>query len=265
MTLSVCVFDEVTKEAGVGLVSCVGGFDLRKTCFVVPGIGAGAVQASALLDLRLFDQAQKMMGELLTPATMIEVLRTVNYQRFLSITKGHEVCQFGFVKRMRSGEVLKKTFTGSRCFGEKNDLSGVDGNVHYAMQGNLLRPAVFEAARAIFLSTSDFPFPERILTFLGVGLEAGGDKRSVQTEGALSGIIQVARPNDPVGKPYVDIVDVDSQETLKNLTWRFIRQKVRQERRVNGGRVTDSLRQQLEHFRYLEDHPGYRGYASRVA
>ncbi len=89
----------------------------------------------------------------------------------------HEQRQYGLVDA--AGNSL--SFTGAEC----HSWAGGQSGENYAAQGNLLTgPEVIESLLEAFFSSQE-PLPERLMTALSAGDEAGGDKRGRQSAALL--------------------------------------------------------------------------------
>jgi uncharacterized Ntn-hydrolase superfamily protein len=86
----------------------------------------------------------------------------------------HQSRQYGVV----SANGSSYSFTGSECHGWAGGRSGQN----YAAQGNLLTGAnVIDALVETFLTRTELPFPERLLTALQAADTCGGDARGRQS------------------------------------------------------------------------------------
>ncbi|MHB2023067.1 MAG: DUF1028 domain-containing protein [Mycobacteriales bacterium] len=130
-------------------------------------VGAIATQAAANLRYRCDGLTLLAGGE----------AAGVALRRLVEADPEREGRQVGMVDRFGRSA----TYTGHACQSWAGGLHGPG----YAMQGNLLAgPQVLDAMLAAYLK-SDAPLPERLITCLAAGEEAGGDRRGRQSAALL--------------------------------------------------------------------------------
>jgi hypothetical protein len=192
-----------TKEVAIGSCTCLASFDLRKYVPLVL-VDFGAAAAQSIVDSgarnRKFIRDEMMKGT--PPAEIIELLSDRDSQ--------HQSRQYGIVDL----QGRSTTFTGSGANQWAGGVTGVVGDIVYAIQGNILTGAcVVEAAESAVVNT-----PGTIIEKLMAGMEAaramGGDGRcscpggdptrcgcppDSFTKSAHCGFIIATRPGDTDG------------------------------------------------------------------
>jgi uncharacterized Ntn-hydrolase superfamily protein len=164
-TWSICIADSETKEIAVGTVTCLTSYDLLAIVpVVVVEKGAAACQASGDFDgIRrpiLFDQL--VLG---TPPEEILVL--------LSGISGHQSRQYGIADT----QGRTATFTGSQAFQWAGGVTGSQGTMVYAIQGNILAGScVVPAIEQAILNTPG-DVPEKLMAGMEAAAQTGGDGR----------------------------------------------------------------------------------------
>jgi hypothetical protein len=164
-TWSIVMADAETREVAVCTVTCLTGFDmLDDVPVVVVGTGAAAVQSFRDPDgsrkVLIFEQL--MLG---TPPEDILVL--------LSAIDGHEMRQYGIADT--NGATM--TFSGAENGQWAGGVTGTDGTMVYAIQGNVLAGAcVVSSIEAAVLST-DGDMAQKLMAGMQAARQAGGDGR----------------------------------------------------------------------------------------
>ncbi|MFN0057017.1 MAG: DUF1028 domain-containing protein [Planctomycetota bacterium] len=163
-TWSIVMVDRRTREIAIGSVTCLTSFDLRAiTPVVLVERGGATVQAAGDFDgtRRPIIRAGFAAGT--APAAMLTTLAGV---------PGHQQRQYGIVDVL--GNAL--TFTGSQASAWAGGLTGVDGDIDYALQGNILAgPCVVPAMEAALLAGGDLP--ARLMAAMEAARATGGDGR----------------------------------------------------------------------------------------
>jgi hypothetical protein len=174
-TWSIVLADEETNEVAVGTVTCLNNYDLLAIVpVVVVGKGGAAVQASGDFDgIRrpiIFDHLQ--IGT--PPEEILQMLATI---------PGHQSRQYGIVDT----QGRKITFTGANCFQWAGGVVGVQGSLHYAIQGNILAgDCVVPAIEQAILDT-DGDIPARLMAGMEAARVNGGDGRCSCSPGDPTG------------------------------------------------------------------------------
>ncbi len=164
-TWSIVVCDQRTKEVGIASVTCLTSFDLLAATPVVRvGLGAAAVQAAGDADGTRRGYLSSGLSIGLDPALMISILG--NYP-------GHTQRQYGIVDTRGR----RRTFTGSQNMAWAGGFSGINGDLAYAVQGNILAgPCVLTDVEAA-ITTPGLDLPSRLMAGMQVARDAGGDGR----------------------------------------------------------------------------------------
>ncbi len=164
-TWSICLSDTETGEVAVGTVTCLTGLDLLALVpVVVVGKGSGACQSAGDFDgLRrpiIFDGL--MQGD--DPADILAEL---------ALVPGHISRQYGITDTM-GGSI---TFTGAGAFAWAGGVTGTDGSLVYAIQGNVLAGScVVPAIESAILGTNG-DIPQKLMEGMIAAGAAGGDGR----------------------------------------------------------------------------------------
>lgn len=164
-TWSIVVVNTATGEVAVGTATCLTNFDIQKGVpVIVPGYGAGASQS--LLDSGAINRKIIQRGLLigLTPAQILAELSQIN---------GFQARQFGIVDLLD----VPVTFTGSNAGEAKGGVSGIAGDLRYAIQGNVLTgDAVWlEAEKALVQTPGDLS--QKLMAAMEAARAMGGDGR----------------------------------------------------------------------------------------
>lgn len=202
-TWSIVVVNLKTREVCVASATCIEGDDLELWVpVIVPDIGVAAaqsfVEASAVN--RKLIREQMVLG--LAPEQILALVEAQDnsYQRR----------QFGIVDLQ--GRAV--TFTGNQAGGWAGGLVGQDGDLVYAIQGNVLtgQPVVLEAEQALLNSQGDLA--SRVMVAMEAARDMGGDGRcscsiarpescgsppASFTHSATIAFMIVARPGDVKG------------------------------------------------------------------
>ena len=201
-TWSIVVANAATGEVCVASATCLPGLDLQRGLpVVVPGVGAGASQASLDSDgLR----RKLMWQQLQAGLTPSEIL--VN----LEALPNHQGRQYGLVAL---GEV-PITFTGTGAGKAKFGVTGVVGELSYAIQGNVLTANSIITAAEQTLLTTPGDLSQRVMAAMETVRSLGGDGRCSCnvgapascgappvgfTHSAYTAFIVLARNGDPKG------------------------------------------------------------------
>jgi hypothetical protein len=164
-TWSICVVDLRTGEACVASATCLENFNLKKALPVLrPGLGCGASQAS--IDgsgqnrLMIYDG----LGAGTPPQQILSQLLAL---------PGAQTRQFGIVDFDHD----PATFSGNQTFLANPALTGISGDLKYAIQGNILvgsEPVVY-AEQALLSTPGDLS--QKVMAAMEAARAWGGDGR----------------------------------------------------------------------------------------
>lgn len=201
-TWSIVAVDARTREVGIAAATCYPGS--HTIAGVVPG--RGVVSAQGLTSLPARDRAVELLLEG-APATVI--LESITspavdddwfFKRWLR--------QYG-VASLAEPQSFAQAYTGPLALPRRGDRQGPGVSV----QGNVLRSGVLEHAFSGFTSTrTQCGLAGSLLVGLEAGAAAGGDRRCSKEQTALSAFLIVARPDDPVGSPFLRLVAPDQEK-----------------------------------------------------
>ncbi len=165
-TWSIVIVDTRTKEVVIGSATCLATFDLQRgASVVVPGLGAGAAQS--YIDTTGQNRLTIWLGLRSTddPAIILQQLEDQDSR--------HQTRQYGIVDTL--GRAV--TFTGSQAGQWADGLTGPQGTIVYAIQGNVLtgEPVVTAAEQAIRNTTGSLA--EKLMAGMEAARDMGGDGR----------------------------------------------------------------------------------------
>lgn len=202
-TWSVVVVNRVTGEVCIASATCLSNFNLEAFLpVVVVGEGAGAAQSfidsSGTNRLKIRDG----LAEGWKPQRILDLLALTD--------SGHQTRQYGIVNRHHP----PVTFSGTIAGVAKAGVAGQDGDLYYAIQGNVLtgEEVVFAAEDALLATPGDVG--QRVMAAMEAARALGGDGRcscapSAPTScgvpppdfshSAFTGFVIVARPGDQDG------------------------------------------------------------------
>lgn len=165
-TWSILIANGRTKEIAVGSATCLTNFDLQENLPVLI-VDVGAACAQSLVDVNAVNR-MVIWQELLngtSPVEIIDVLAELGNQ--------HESRQYGILDtRYRT-----VTFTGANAGEWRGGVVGYDGDIYYAVQGNVLtgEPVVTAAEQAILSTPGDLP--DKLMAAMEAARSFGGDGR----------------------------------------------------------------------------------------
>ncbi len=197
-TWSIVITDARTREVAVGTVTCLTGLDLLAIVpVVVVGEGAAACQAAGDFNGVRRPIIAAGLEQDRAPAAILLSLSGV---------AGHAARQYGIVDT--EGDAI--TFTGDSTLAWAGGVVGGDGDLTWAIQGNILvGPCVVDEIEAAMLATGG-DMAERLMAGMEAARDAGGDGRcscpgdptgcgcppaSFEASGRIGGMI-VARVGD---------------------------------------------------------------------
>ncbi len=199
-TWSIVAVDAETREVGAAIASCIGGVDIAVK--LVPATGVVVAQALANVEGR--DRLAALLTDGRSPSEALARVATPEFDSTFGVPTVR-LRQYGLVGL--GFEDAPAQHTGAWTFG----WAGARADRGVAVQGNLLwRSAVVEDALAAFRAEPDGCRPtlaDRLMTALEAGLRAGGDRRCSEDLGALSALLVVSRPEDPVGSPALRLME----------------------------------------------------------
>jgi hypothetical protein len=164
-TWSIVVVDRRTGEVAVGAATCIARINLATgLATLVPGVGAGVVQASGS-SADLVPMTQGLRRRLL-PADILELVQDAE--------PTPRVLQTGIVSFYPGAPV---TFTGRAVGRAKAGVVGEVGDLAYAIQGNVLSgEVVVRAAESALLGTPG-DLSQKLLAAMQAARDMGGDGR----------------------------------------------------------------------------------------
>lgn len=164
-TWSIVVVNRRTGEVAVGSATCIGRINLTKGLpSIVPGVGAGVIQASGDSADNVVLSAALKLG--LPPAEILTLVQAAE--------RAPAVLQTGIVSLYPGAPV---TFTGTRVGRAKRGVVGEVGDLAYAIQGNVLAGVeVVLAAEAALLDTPG-DTGQKLLAAMQAARALGGDGR----------------------------------------------------------------------------------------
>lgn len=164
-TWSIVVVNRRTGEVAVGSATCIGRINLsRGLPSVIPGVGAGVIQASGDSSDNVTLSAGLRAG--LSPEEILALVQAVE--------PAPTLLQTGIVTLYPGAPI---TFTGSRVGRAKRGVVGEVGDLAYAIQGNVLAGVeVIQAAEAALLATPG-DTGQKLLAAMQAARELGGDGR----------------------------------------------------------------------------------------
>jgi uncharacterized Ntn-hydrolase superfamily protein len=165
-TWSIVVVDTKTGEIAVAGATCLANLDLQRTLAVVYNdVGVAAAQSS--IDVGAVNRKIIWDGfeQGLAPGDILQILALADPQ--------HQSRQYGIVDLAHD----PITFTGSGCGLAATGVSGIVGDLRYAVQGNVLTGdlVVLEAERALLETDGDLS--QRVMAAMESARRLGGDGR----------------------------------------------------------------------------------------
>ena len=198
-TFSIVAVDPNTGEVGSAGATCLDDNDVAGGAIiisdVIPGRGAINTQSFWLAANQQNARARMLAGD--SPQDIITWVTTNDVQGDASQR------QYGVADLDSLGQPRTGAFTGNNCLDEKSHRVGS----RYAIQGNvLINNTVLDSMQAGFLTTSG-SLADKLMGALQGANIPGADSRCL-SEGvsSRSAFIRVARPNDPDGGFYLDLL-----------------------------------------------------------
>jgi len=165
-TWSIVVVNTRTGEVAVGTATCNAGQNIKQDVpAVVPGIGVGTAQCNGDSTAA---RRQAIVNGLLAGLSPAEIMTTGSGE------------QNGIVNLFDD----PATFTGSSCGQAKLGVTGIAGDLRYAIQGNVLagKKVVNDAEAALLATPGDLA--EKLMAAMEAARDAGGDGRCSCSYGA---------------------------------------------------------------------------------
>ncbi len=164
-TWSINLTDDTTGETAAGTVTCLNNFDLLAIVpVIVVGKGSAAVQSAGdFAGVRrpiIFDELEAGTD----PAVILDILEGIS---------GHQSRQYGIADTLGR----KITFSGSQNGAWAGGVTGNDGSIHYAIQGNVLAGACVVAAIEAAVVDTPGDIPAKLMAGMEAARDAGGDGR----------------------------------------------------------------------------------------
>ena len=200
-TWSILVLDTRTGEIVIASATCVDNSDLlRWTPVVIPGVGVAVCQAASPNDLKVLIHERMLWGH--SP----ERIQTRIEKKWSNVG--------GFQYAILDMQGRSLLFTGGTNGAWAGGVTGQDGDLLYAIQGNVLAgPAVVDEAEQVFLQTQG-DLGQRVMAAMEAAMVQGGDGRcscSIRfpdncgtpppsfNQSATIGYFVVSRPGDTAG------------------------------------------------------------------
>lgn len=175
-TWSIILVDTESGEIGLASATCVAGINLKQHTPVLR-IGVGGATAQSFVDTTGQNRLV-IWNELARWTPPQEILEILDAQ-----DSGHQTRQYGIVDRL--GRAV--TFSGSANGAYAGGVTGRDGSLVYAIQGNVITgPGVVAAAEQAVLHTPG-DLPDKLMAAMEAAHVAGGDGRCS------------CHPNNPTG------------------------------------------------------------------
>lgn len=195
-TFSIVGCDPGTGELGVAVQS-----KFLAVGSVVPWAkaGVGAIATQSYANTTFGPTGLELLAKGLPPQEVLDEL--------LAADEGREYRQVGMVDA-RGNSV---TFTGGKCLAWAGGIAGEC----FAAQGNILVSEATVRAMADAFVSAPGPLPERLLTALAAGEDAGGDSRGRQSAALL--VVKEAGGYAGFNDRYVDLRVDDHPDPLQEL------------------------------------------------
>jgi uncharacterized Ntn-hydrolase superfamily protein len=189
-TWSIVILDPRTNRIGVAGASCTG--DVYGIMGLRPG--KGVIIAQAISNTPSIQLGIKLLDEGASADSVWRAIGSAPFDPQLSIRQ--------YAIATVRGDIVQ--FTGS----ETPDYHGERRGDNVFVQGNTLPgPAVLDRVMAAIARAraQHRPLEDALMAGLQAGADAGGDKRCGKQR-AMSAFLVVARPDEPVGRPYLSLI-----------------------------------------------------------
>ncbi len=165
-TWSIILVNTVTGEVALGVSTCLTGFDLaRWVPVIVVGKGAGAAQSfvNPAGTNRLLIRDQLRLGT--DPLQILQLLKAQD--------PAHQTRQYGIV----DGQGRAIGFSGTGAGSWAGDRTGRQGDIVYAVQGNVLTGAPVLAAAELAIWSTKGSVTDKLMAAMQAARQYGGDGR----------------------------------------------------------------------------------------
>lgn len=189
-TWSIVILDRATQRIGVAGASCT------DNVYGIMGLlpGKGVLMAQAISNTPSIQLGMKLLGEGAPADSVLRVISDTTVDRQLATRQ--------YALATLHGNVVQ--FTGA----ETPDYHGDRKAADVLVQGNTLPgPEVLDRVMAAIGDSRarGRRMEDVLMAGLQAGADAGGDKRC-GAQRATSAFLVIARPNEPVGRPYLSII-----------------------------------------------------------
>lgn len=172
-TWSIIAVNTRTKEICVSSATCLTNFDLRRGLpVIVVGRGAGCAQSFVDTSGQNRQAIFNGLQQGIPPAAILQILQTID--------PNHQTRQYGIVDM----DHAPITFTGTGAGLAKFGVTGVDGEIVYAIQGNVLtgNQVILDAEAAFLALPGDLT--SKVIAAMEAARLLGGDGRCSCSPGA---------------------------------------------------------------------------------
>jgi uncharacterized Ntn-hydrolase superfamily protein len=189
-TWSIVILDPATQRIGVAGASCTG------YVYGIMGLlpGKGVLIAQAISSEPSIQLGMKLLGQGLTADSVWRVISDPAFDPQLSLRQ--------YALATLRGDIVQ--FTGART----PDYHGDRKATNILVQGNTLPgPEVLDRVMQAIrdAQAARHTLEDVLMAGLQAGADAGGDKRC-GAQRAMSAFVVVARPDEPVGRPYLSLI-----------------------------------------------------------
>lgn len=216
-TWSIVILDPKTQRIGVAGASCTG------YVYGIMGLlpGKGVLIAQAISSETSIQQAMKLLDHGVGTDSIWRVISNPVFDPDLSIRQ--------YALATLRGEIVQYTGTGTP------DYHGDRKATNVLVQGNTLPgPEVLDRVMTAIrdAQAARRTLEDVLMAGLQAGADAGGDRRC-GAQRAMSAFLVVARPDEPVGRPYLSLIVFGSDSSGVNAV-DFLHTKL-SEWEANGG------------------------------
>jgi uncharacterized Ntn-hydrolase superfamily protein len=189
-TWSIVILDRTTHRIGVAGASCTG--DVYGIMGLLPGKGVLIAQATS--DVPSIRAGMQLLGQGASADSVWRVIGDPALDPHLAVRQ--------YAVATLQGDIVQ--FTGDSTPGYHGDRKALD----VLVQGNTLPgPEVLDRVMAAIRDAraARRTLEDVLMAGLQAGADAGGDKRC-GAQRATSAFLVVARPDEPVGRPYLSLI-----------------------------------------------------------
>ena len=215
-TWSIVILDRKTNRIGVAGASCTG--DVYGIMGLRPG--RGVIIAQAISNTPSIQLGMKLLDQGASADSVWTAISDAAFDPQLSIRQ--------YAIATLRGDIVQYSGAGTP------DYHGDRKTVDVLVQGNTLPgPAVLDRVMAAIRAAQarSRTLEDVLMAGLQAGADAGGDKRC-GAQRAMSAFLVVARPDEPIGRPYLSLI-VFGSNTVNAVD--FLHRKL-SEWEANGGR-----------------------------